>query len=129
MARRRTMGGAHSATRDATKLALAAAATANAAAHTVALRSLMLARAAGDPRAMADPEFMRMATEKMTAAALSGVAFAAHAPGLWRLWLGAATSPWAFAGGAARAASAALDPYRKATRANAKRLTAKRRMS
>lgn len=129
MTRKRTMGGAQRAARDAAKLAVAAAATTNAAAHTVALRSMMLARAAGDPRAMADPEFMRMATEKMAAAALSGAAIAAHAPKLWLLWLGAATSPWAFAGASARAASAALAPYRRATRANAKRLSAKRRMS
>jgi hypothetical protein len=127
MARRRTAGGAQRAVRDATKLAIASAEAANAAAQTIALRSTMLARAAGDPRAMADPEFVRMVTEKMTAAALSSVAFAAHAPNFWRLWFGAA-SPWVLAGASARAASAALAPYRRATRANARRLSAKRRM-
>ena len=132
MAGKRRIGGAGRAAREATKLALSAAATGHAAAHTVALRSLMMARAAGDLRAMADPEFTRMATEKMAAAALSGAAFAAHAPNLWRLWLGAAVSPWspwAFAGAAAKAAHATLAPYQKATRANAKRLSGKRRMS
>lgn len=123
MARKRAVGGVQRAARDATKLAMTAAATTHAAAHTVALRTLMLARAAGDPQAMADPEFMRMATEKMAAAALSGAAFAAHAPNLWRLWLGAATSPWAFAGAASRAASATLAPYHQATRGNARRLS------
>lgn len=126
MAGKRTATSAQRATRHGTRLALAAAATASASGQTVALRSMMLARALADPRTLADPEFSRMATEKMTAAALSGAAFVAHAPNLWRLWLTAATSPWAFAGAAAKAGSATLAPYHQAARANAKRLSRRR---
>jgi hypothetical protein len=126
MTGKQTAASARRAARQGTKLALAAAATASAASQTVALRSMLLARALGDPMAMADPEFSRMATEKMTAAALSGVALAAHAPSLWLHWLNSAASPWAFAGAAARAGSATLAPYHQATRANAKRLSRRR---
>jgi len=126
MTGKRAAASAQRAARQGTKLALAAAATANAAGQTVALRSMMLARAFGDPQAMAHPEFSLMATEKMAAAALSGAALVAHAPSLWLHWLNSATSPWAFAGAAAKAGSATLAPYHQATRANAKRLSRRR---
>lgn len=123
MARRRRNDAARAAM-DAARLSLSAAQTAAAAAQTVALRAPLFGRGVAT-----DPEFARMVTEKAVAASLAGTAMLGHMPGLWRLWLGAATAPWLFAGASARAASAALAPYRRATRANAKRLSAKRRMS
>jgi hypothetical protein len=63
-----------------------------AAGQTIGHRSLMLAQAAGNPAAMADPEFTRMVAEKMAVAAETGMTVAtrmAAAQQAWAGWFGA----------------------------------------
>lgn len=63
-----------------------------AAGQTISHRSLMLARAAGDPVALGHPEFTRMVAEKMAVAAETGVEVAqrlAVAQQGWAGWFGA----------------------------------------
>ena len=62
-----------------------------AAGQTISHRSLMLARAAGDPVALGHPEFTRMVAEKMAVAAETGVEVAqrlAAAQQGWAGWFG-----------------------------------------
>jgi hypothetical protein len=119
MARRRAT---FRAARSGAKLGAALLETGAASAHTISLRTQRMIAGGGRP----DAEYARMTLEKAAAAALAGTALYAQAPALWRLWLNAAAAPWAFAAGSARAAGAALAPYRRAARANARRLSRKR---
>lgn len=63
-----------------------------AAGQTIGHRSLMLAKAAGDPVALAHPEFTRMVAEKMAVAAETGFEVAARLAAAqwgWAGWFGA----------------------------------------
>jgi len=65
-----------------------------AAGQTISHRSLMLARAAGDPAALGHPEFTRMVAEKVAVAAETGVEVAQRlvaAQQGWAGWFGAQT--------------------------------------
>ena len=58
-----------------------------ASAQTIGHRTAMMAAAFGDPVAMANPEFIRMGTEKVEAAAEAGHAMASGMNELGRAWL------------------------------------------
>lgn len=61
--------------------------TSSAAARTISYRTNKMIRAFGDPVAMSHPEFMRMGTEKLEAAAEAGHAMASGLAGLSSGWL------------------------------------------
>lgn len=74
-----------------------------AAAQTIGIRTGMLMRAAGDPVAMADPEFTLMVREKVEAAMESSLAMGANLSALqaaWTSWLSsqAAIATYAMSG-------------------------------
>ncbi|WP_207455706.1 phasin family protein [Azospirillum sp. SYSU D00513] len=64
-----------------------------AAARTITHRTAMMAAAAGDPVAMANPEFVRMGTEKLEAAVEAGQAMAKGMAELGQAWTALAAGP------------------------------------
>lgn len=64
-----------------------------AAARTIGYRTAMMAGALHDPRALTDPEFVRMGAEKVEAAAESATALAVGIADLQEAWIALMTGP------------------------------------